>query len=93
MNVYKLKILKEGDSAVPLVKIVFALAARTPCLTVVRHPPSADYNAVIYEIWCAGISKGYLLKFSTLWNRHRRTLGLQCFRLRTAGRRFIRATV
>ena len=56
MDVYKLKILKEGDAAVPLIKIVFALAARTPCLTVVRHPPSVDYNAVVYEIWCAGIS-------------------------------------
>lgn len=56
MDVYKLKILKEGDAAVPLIKIVFALAARTPCLTVVRRPPSVDYNAVVYEIWCAGIS-------------------------------------
>ena len=56
MDVYKLKILKEGDAAVPLIKIVFALAARTSSLTVVRHPPSVDYNAVVYEIWCAGIS-------------------------------------
>jgi hypothetical protein len=56
MDVYKLNILKEGEAAVPLVKIVFALAARTPSLTVVRHPPSTEYNAVVYDIWCSGIS-------------------------------------
>ena len=56
MDVYKLKIMKEGDVAVPLIKIVFVLATRTGCLTVVRHPPLVDYNAVVYEIWCAGIS-------------------------------------
>jgi len=56
MDVYKLRILKEGDAAVPVIKIVFALAARTPSLTVVKCPPSINYNAVVYEIWCAGIS-------------------------------------
>ena len=30
MDVYELGILKEGDTAVPLIKIVFTLAARTP---------------------------------------------------------------
>ena len=60
MDVYKLKILKEGEIAIPLIKIVFALAARTPSLTVVRHSPSIDYNAVVYEIWCAGISPDIL---------------------------------
>jgi hypothetical protein len=56
MDVYNLKILKAGKAAVPLIKIVFALAAKTSSLTVVRHPPSVNYNAVLYEIWCAGIS-------------------------------------
>lgn len=56
MDVYKLKILKEGAPAIPLIKIVFALAAKDPSLSVTRRPPSSDYNAIIYEIWCAGIS-------------------------------------
>jgi len=56
MDVYKLGILKTGDAAVPLIKIVFALAAKTPSLQVVRHPASAEYNAVVYDIWCSGIS-------------------------------------
>jgi hypothetical protein len=56
MNVYKLKILKKGDAAIPLIKIVFALAAETPSLKVVRHSPSSEYNAIVYDIWCAGIS-------------------------------------
>jgi hypothetical protein len=52
---YKLKILKEGSATIPLIKIVFALAARTSSLIVVRYPPSKEYNAVVYEIWCAGL--------------------------------------
>jgi hypothetical protein len=55
MDMYKLKILKEGDAAIPIIKIVFALAMRTSSLMVVRYPPSKEYNAVVYEIWCAGI--------------------------------------
>jgi len=46
--------------AVPLIKIVFALAASTPSLNVVCHVPTNEYPAVIYEIWCAGISPGIL---------------------------------
>jgi len=45
---------KEGGAAIPLVKIVFVLAARISSMTVVR--PEVVYNTVIYEIWCAGIS-------------------------------------
>jgi hypothetical protein len=56
MDPYDLGILDEGCAAVPLVKIVFALAARVPSLNVVRHNPTNSYNAVVYEIWCAGIS-------------------------------------
>lgn len=56
MDVYKLKILKEGDATVPLIKIIFTLAARTSSLMVVSHLLLVDYNAIVYEIWCVGIS-------------------------------------
>jgi hypothetical protein len=73
MDVYKLRILKEGDAAVPLIKIVFALAARTPSITVDRHPPSTTgYNAVVYDIWCAGLSPDILKAVeptqATIWD-------------------------
>jgi hypothetical protein len=60
MDVYKLNILKDGEDAVPLIKIVFALASRTSSLIVSRHPPSTKYNATVYEIWCAGVSSDTL---------------------------------
>jgi hypothetical protein len=60
MDPYDLKILQEGDGAVPLIKIVFALAAKKPSLHIARHGPTEDYNAVVYEIWCAGISPDFL---------------------------------
>jgi hypothetical protein len=56
MDPYDLEILKEGDQPIPLIKIVFALAAREPSVKVERREPSEGYNAVVYEIWCAGIS-------------------------------------
>lgn len=60
MDPYELGILEPGDGAVPLIKIVFALAAKTPYLNVVRHGPTEGYNAITYEIWCAGISPDIL---------------------------------
>jgi hypothetical protein len=60
MDPYDLGILDKGCAAVPLFKIVFALAARVPSLHVVRHNPTSSYNAVVYEIWCAGISPNVL---------------------------------
>jgi hypothetical protein len=60
MDSYSLGILEPGDGAVPLIKIVFALAAKTPYLNVVRHRPTKDYDAIMYEIWCAGISPDIL---------------------------------
>ncbi|KAF8223321.1 hypothetical protein L208DRAFT_1317347, partial [Tricholoma matsutake] len=60
MDPYDLEILATGDPAVPLIKIIFALASRTPSLNVVRHSPTREYPAVIYEIWCAGISPDIL---------------------------------
>jgi hypothetical protein len=56
MNPYNLAILKAGDAAVPLIRIFFALASPTPALVVTKHNPSFSYNAVVYDIWCAGIS-------------------------------------
>jgi hypothetical protein len=55
-----LGILEEGDPSVPLIKIVFALAARKPSLNVVRRAPTKEYGAVVYEIWCAGLSPDIL---------------------------------
>lgn len=60
MKPYDLGILEEGDPSVPLIKIVFALAARKPCLNVVRRAPTKEYGAVVYEIWCAGLSPDIL---------------------------------
>lgn len=59
MDPVKLGILNPGD-AIPIIKIVFALASRTPSLHVKRHPPSTAYNAPVYEIWCAGVSPEFL---------------------------------
>jgi hypothetical protein len=56
MDPYTLGILDEDCSAVPVIKIVFALAAKIPGLHIVRHAPTEEYNAVVYEIWCAGMS-------------------------------------
>ena len=77
IDVYKLKILKEGDPTVPLIKIVFVLAARSSSLTVVRHPPSITMPSFTKY----GVQE-YLLTFSMLLNHRRRTLGLHCFRLK-----------
>jgi hypothetical protein len=60
MDLYDRGILKAGDAAVPVIRIFFALAARTPCLHVTRHDPSSTYNAIIYDIWCAGLSPEFL---------------------------------
>ena len=60
MDPYDLGIVGEGDAAVPIIKIVFALAATTPSLHVERHDASEAYNAVVYDIWSAGLSPDYL---------------------------------
>ena len=56
MDPYDLGILGKRDAPVPLIKIIFALAAKTPCLNVICHLPTSEYDAIVYEIWCAGIS-------------------------------------
>ncbi|KAF8323573.1 hypothetical protein F5887DRAFT_1208074 [Amanita rubescens] len=60
MNPYDVGILKEGDAPVPVIRIIFALAAQTPSLHVTRHDPSPAYNAVVYDIWSAGLSSDFL---------------------------------
>lgn len=60
MDPYDIGMLGTGDCAVPLIKIVFALAAKKPYLNVVRHEATEDYNAITYDIWCAGISPDIL---------------------------------
>jgi hypothetical protein len=56
MDCYQIGILKPGDPPIPSIRIVFALASQTPALSVIRHPPSSTYEAVTYDIWCAGLS-------------------------------------
>jgi hypothetical protein len=72
MDPYKLGILDSNDPAIPVIKITFALAAKTPGLHVVRHKSDQNYNAVVYEIWCAGLSPEILQPISTeyigMWN-------------------------
>ena len=60
MDPYRLSILDEADKAVPLIKIFFALAAKTPSFHVTRHNPSPEYDAVVYEIWISGLSQDFL---------------------------------
>ncbi|KDR72947.1 hypothetical protein GALMADRAFT_228637 [Galerina marginata CBS 339.88] len=60
MDPYKLNILKTGDAPVPVIRILFALAAERPSLHVTRHEPSIDYGAVKYDIWIAGLSPDHL---------------------------------
>ena len=60
MNPHDLKILDPEDEPIPIIRIIFALAAKTPSLRVTRHPPTSTYNAVIYDIWSAGLSSKFL---------------------------------
>jgi hypothetical protein len=60
MNPYDLEILKAEDAPVPVIRIIFALAAETPGLHVNRHDPSPTYGAVVYDIWSAGLSSDFL---------------------------------
>ena len=60
MDPYQLGILNAGDAAIPLIRIFFALAAKSPRLVVARHAPTSNYNAIVYDIWCAGISSQVL---------------------------------
>jgi hypothetical protein len=69
MDPYKLRILKPEDAPVPIIRIFFALTARTPCPNVTRHDPVMDknYKAVTYDIWCAGLSSEVLSPIDVLY--------------------------
>ena len=54
MDPYSLGILT--DKPVPVIKIIFALAAKTEKILVNRRDPSSEYGAVVYEIWISGLS-------------------------------------
>jgi hypothetical protein len=50
MDPYDLKMIEVDAPAVPLIKIVFALAARTPSLNVVHHSPTKAPLALMANI-------------------------------------------
>ncbi|KAL0948165.1 hypothetical protein HGRIS_014960 [Hohenbuehelia grisea] len=53
---YKIGVLREGDSAVPLVKIFMTLSSIEAGVNIVRHEPTEAYKAIVYDIWIAGLS-------------------------------------
>ncbi|KIM47504.1 hypothetical protein M413DRAFT_22158 [Hebeloma cylindrosporum] len=62
MDPYTLGILETNqDKPVPVIKIFFALAAKSAGIRVTRRPPSPAYDAVIYEIWVSGLSSDFLM--------------------------------
>jgi hypothetical protein len=71
MDPYTLQILEKPQRPVPIIKIFFALAARVPGLSVSKIGPTPEYDAPIYEIWCAGLDAGILTvvdeKRSSTW--------------------------
>ncbi|KAF4565405.1 hypothetical protein EYR36_001976 [Pleurotus pulmonarius] len=56
MDPYDIKFLPEGAPAVPLIKVFMALASAHSAVDIVRHEPTEAYNAVVYDIWIAGLS-------------------------------------
>ncbi|KAF8324798.1 hypothetical protein F5887DRAFT_1022029 [Amanita rubescens] len=72
MNPYKLGVLDEGDAPVPLVRIFFALGAKTSSITVTRHATLPGYNAIVYDIWVSGLSPDFLKPIdrsqTVVWN-------------------------
>ncbi|KAL0960694.1 hypothetical protein HGRIS_005719 [Hohenbuehelia grisea] len=56
MDPYEVGVLRAGDPAVPLIKVFMALSSQEAGVTIVRHAPGAGYNAVVYDVWIAGLS-------------------------------------
>ncbi|KAL0953497.1 hypothetical protein HGRIS_014924 [Hohenbuehelia grisea] len=56
MDPRKIGFLREGDPAVPLIKVFMTFSSIKAGVTIVRHKPTAAYNAVVYDIWIAGLS-------------------------------------
>ncbi|KAL0945534.1 hypothetical protein HGRIS_014895 [Hohenbuehelia grisea] len=53
---YKIGVLNQGDAAVPLIKIFMTLSSVEAGITIVRHKPTAAYDAIVYDIWIAGLT-------------------------------------
>jgi hypothetical protein len=70
MDVYDLNILEKNDAAIPLIKIIFALAEKRPCLQVNRCSPSSGYNTIVYKV-CVGLTPETFnaidLSHGTIW--------------------------
>ncbi|KAF8347959.1 hypothetical protein F5887DRAFT_672674 [Amanita rubescens] len=79
MDPYALGILNPGDN-IPIIRIVFALASKTPCLT--RVECSQDGFC---DFWVGGIS-------STVFSPVKRASGWHSYRLRMTGKTFTRKT-
>jgi hypothetical protein len=57
----------QNSFSVPVIRIVFALAAKTPSLQVVRIN-SSNHSFTVYDIWCSGLSSGILCPVSQQQN-------------------------
>ena len=57
MDPFDLGIFEESDQTdvIPIIRIVFALAAKTPSMKVVRAE-TMSHSCTAYDIWCSGIS-------------------------------------
>ncbi|TDL16546.1 hypothetical protein BD410DRAFT_755314, partial [Rickenella mellea] len=59
MDPYKLGIYDEGDEPIPVIRVVFALAAIKPSLNCnVRN--AVKGNCTAYDVWCSGLSSSCL---------------------------------
>ncbi|KDQ58385.1 hypothetical protein JAAARDRAFT_154830 [Jaapia argillacea MUCL 33604] len=55
MDPYNIGFFDEADEPIPIIRIVFALAAKTPSLTIIPSK-GEEGKFIAYDIWCAGIS-------------------------------------
>ncbi|TFY78103.1 hypothetical protein EWM64_g5907 [Hericium alpestre] len=56
MNPHILGILDSGETTVPIIRVVLALAGNTPALKSVPCTPGATGQFTSYDIWCSGMS-------------------------------------
>ncbi|KAF9488951.1 hypothetical protein BDN71DRAFT_1435740 [Pleurotus eryngii] len=56
MDPYEIGFLPAWALAVPLIKVFMALVSVKSVVDIVRHEPTETYNAVVYDIWIAGLS-------------------------------------
>ena len=50
----------DGKEPIPVIRIVFALAARTPSVQVLPYDENRTGSCVAYDIWCSGVSSAHL---------------------------------